>query len=60
MKVTVGGQLQGICDHKTAKETAEKYADTVIVATCLVCGHRQKIEKVNEKCNACGSIGIWK
>jgi Zn finger protein HypA/HybF involved in hydrogenase expression len=60
MKVIVGGFLQGICDSATAEKAVIDFDDVVIVATCIACGHHQKIEKVSEKCNACDSLATWK
>ena len=59
MKVSVRGFLQGVCDAETAKATAEKFPDTVITATCIVCSESQHIEKLTDKCNNCKSTE-WK
>jgi uridine phosphorylase len=31
----------------------------VILATCIVCGHRQRIKTVADKCDKCSTIN-WK
>ena len=60
MRVIVGGFLQGVTNSETAEKAVLEFDDVVIKATCIACGNNQQIEKVNEKCNACGSQATWK
>ena len=60
MRVSIGGFCEGDCDMHQAKESLEKYEDATVVATCIVCGESQKIEKMGDKCKNCGSTGEWK